>query len=150
MDEVEAVDRARPFALYPLRIGLAAVFMANGWTKFAAFGPWADFLASVGVPFATPVAALVAVAELFGGVGLLLGILTRFTSAVLTVVLVAAIYLATWDQGFLGGWEFDLALIAGLVTLLVNGPGRPTIWSTLETDEGLWPRLKARLGASGT
>lgn len=148
MDDVEALeDGARPFALYPLRIGLAAVFMANGWLKFTQFGPWADFLASQGVPLATTLAFLVAVAELLGGVGLLLGVLTRFTSAVLTVVLVNAIYLARWDEGFVGGWEFDLALIAGLLTLLVNGPGRPTIWSTMEEPrDAVWMRIKKKLG----
>lgn len=137
-------ERAGTFALYPLRIGLAAVFMANGWLKFANFGPWADFLAAQGVPLATTVAALVGVAELFGGLGLLLGVLTRFSSAVLTVVLVNAVYIARWGDGFIGGWEFDIALIAGLLTLLINGPGRPTIWSTLETSrEELWTSLGA-------
>lgn len=143
-------SRAQPFALYPLRLGLTAVFLAHGWNKVVNFGPWVDFLASQGVPLAKTIGLAVLVVELVGAVALLFGVLTRITSAVLTVVLLNAIYIARLGQGFIGGWELDLAVIAGLVTLFVNGPGRPTIWSALDTDEGLWPQVKARLGTLGT
>ncbi|MDX1611955.1 MAG: DoxX family protein [Candidatus Thermoplasmatota archaeon] len=120
------------FALLPLRLGLASVFIVYGWSKLTGMSGWEAMLDGWGIPAAAFFAPLVAIAEFFGGIGLLLGVLTRFSSAVLSVVIATAIVTVKFGSGFQGGWAFDLALLAGLVTLVVNGPGRPTIFSAID------------------
>jgi len=137
------------FALFPLRLGLAAVFAAFGYNKLADLSGTIALFEGWGIPLAGTAATLVAIAEFFGGLGLLLGVLPRFSSAVLSVVMVTAMAVVTVPGPVQAGWGIDVALLAGLVTVLVNGPGRPTIWSVLGApDHSLWSWLKKRLGPS--
>lgn len=127
---------AAPYALYPIRLALGIVFVIAGWGKFAAFGPWRDAVAGLGIPLPTVVAALVAVAELFGGLGVVLGVLARFSAAVLSVIMATALFavriFGPWN---VEGWRLDALLLAGALTVVVNGPGRPTVWSFLDLEE---------------
>ncbi len=119
------------YALYPLRIGLAVVFVYFGWNKLTDVEGTSAFFAAEGIPLATAATVLVAIAEFFGGLAILVGVLTRFSAAVLSVVMLTAIIFVQWSSGFVGGWNLDFVLLMGLVTLLVNGPGRPTLGSVL-------------------
>jgi putative oxidoreductase len=75
-----------------------------------------------------PVGYLVAVDEFFGGLGLVFGILSRFSAFWLIVDMIGAIILVHGKNGFfLGpklGFEYNLALIGLLATILLAGPGR--------------------------
>jgi putative oxidoreductase len=117
------------FGLLPLRLGLGVVFAVYGWNKLMNLSGTADMFASWGIPAAGTTVVLVAIAEFFGGLGLLAGVLTRFSSAVLSVVLLTAMITVKIPGPLQGGYALDLALLAGAVTLLVNGPGRATLWS---------------------
>lgn len=128
----DRLDRAEPFALYPLRLGLAIVFVGYGWNKFADLAGTEAMFEQWGIPLPSIAVLLVAVAEVFGGLGLLLGVLPRFSSAVLSVVMLTAMFTVKIPGPLKGGYALDLALLAGTVTILINGVGRPTIWSVLE------------------
>lgn len=139
-------DRAGPYALYPLRLGLALVFIVAGWGKFTAFDAWRDAVASLGFPIPTVLAALVAVGELFGGIGVALGVLARFSAAVHAMIMTTALLVVRIFGDAPGGWELDVALLAGALTVVVNGPGRPTLWTALERlDLSLEERIATRL-----
>ena len=122
---VSAID----WALFVARLAAGIIFMAHGSQKlFGAFdGPG---LAGV-VRFMGPIGYLVAIGEFFGGLGLILGFLCRFSATSLIGVMFGAIALVHWKNGFfLGkapGFEFNLSLIGLLASILIAGPGRLAI-----------------------
>jgi putative oxidoreductase len=75
-----------------------------------------------------PLGYLVTIGEFFGGLGLIVGFLSRFSAASLTVIMLGAIATVHGQHGFfLGekpGFEFNLALIGLLAPVLIAGPGR--------------------------
>lgn len=112
-----------------IRLGVGAVFAVHGWQKFdAGVSNFAGNLDSLGVPFPEVVAWLQVAAEGIGGLLLILGLLTRFVTLPLIVVMVGAIWLVKIDVGFIvpdaAGAELDIALLSGLLGLLFIGPGR--------------------------
>ena len=112
-------------ALLSVRVIAGIIFMAHGAQKlFGAFGgPGLDPI----VQMLGPVAYLVAVGEFFGGLGLIVGFLSRFSAASLIVIMIGAIAKVHGQHGFfLGaqpGYEFNLALIGLLLPVLIAGPG---------------------------
>jgi putative oxidoreductase len=111
-------------ALLVARIIVGVIFVAHGSQKlFGAFG--GPGLAGV-VGMMGPVGYLVTIGEFFGGLGLIVGILSRFSAASLIVVMLGAIAMVHGKNGFFapGGFEFPLSLIGLLATILIAGPGR--------------------------
>lgn len=117
-------------SLLLLRIIVGVIFAAHGSQKlFGAFGGGglADTVEQMGggvVPY------LVVIGEFFGGVGLILGFLTRFSAASLIVIMIGAIVKVHFKNGFFstgGGFEYNLALIGLLLPILLCGPGRFSI-----------------------
>ncbi len=118
-----AVDRA----LLVVRVVVGVIFMAHGAQKlFGAFG--GPGLAGV-VQMMGPLGYLVAVGEFFGGLGLLVGFLSRFSAAALTLIMLGAIGMVHAKNGFFAptGFEFNLALIGLLAPILIAGPGRLSV-----------------------
>jgi putative oxidoreductase len=72
----------------------------------------------------------VAWGEFLGGLALALGLLTRVAALGLIIIQVGAVCLVTYPRGFRfergGGYEYNLALLAMCLALLILGPG---IWS---------------------
>jgi putative oxidoreductase len=84
-------------------------------------------MASIGLEPGYLMALLAGSAEFFGGVFLLLGLLTRPTALVLAVTMLVAILSVHIGNGLFmsnNGYEFGLALLAGSVALLLSGAGR--------------------------
>lgn|SRR5262245_24405921 len=69
----------------------------------------------------------VAWGELLGGLSLLIGLLTRLAAVGLILIQLGAIYFVTGPQGMSGpygfGYEFNVALVAMCLAVLVLGPG---------------------------
>lgn len=118
------LSRLGDLAPLALRIGVGLVFVSYGFTKLSS-GPenFAGMLTGLGVASPTLFAWLVTIAELAGGVLLVLGVLTRLVSLPLIATLVGAIVLVKADAGMPDA-GIDIALLAGLVALLLIGPGR--------------------------
>src|SRR5262249_16019357 len=77
------------WSLLVLCVVLGIVFMAHGAQKvFGAFG--GPGLAAV-VQMMGPIGYLVSIGELFGGLGLVVGILPRFSAASIVVIMLGAI-----------------------------------------------------------
>jgi putative oxidoreductase len=126
-----AVDRpAVDISLLLLRVIVGVIFAAHGAQKlFGAFGGsgLADTVAKMG---GGPIPYLVTIGEFFGGVGLIIGILTRFSAASLIVIMIGAIAMVHGKNGFFssaGGFEYNLALIGLLLPILLCGAGRFSI-----------------------
>jgi len=116
-------------ALLAARLTSGTIFLAHGAQKlFGAFdGPGLETI----VKFMGPLGYLVSFGEFFGGLGLVVGLLTRFSAASLIVIMIGAIVRVHWANGFfLGqkmGYEFNLALIGLLLVTALAGPGRIAI-----------------------
>jgi putative oxidoreductase len=125
---------SRPVDLSLLAVRLVAgiIFAAHGAQKlFGAFGgpgleKTVEMMGLLGYP--------VTIGEFFGGLGLMVGFLTRFSAASLIVIMIGAIAMVHGKNGFFmssGGFEYNLALIGLLLPTLMAGPGRYSIGRSL-------------------
>jgi putative oxidoreductase len=115
-------------ALLAVRVIVGVIFMAHGAQKvFGAFGgPGLQATAA----FMGPIGYLVAIGEFFGGLGILVGVLPRFSAAANIVIMLGAIAQVHGKHGFFldaKGFEYNLALIGLLIPILLVGPGRYSI-----------------------
>lgn len=114
-----------------LRIVLGVVFVAHGAHKLfvGGVGGTTQFFSSLGIPLPGLAAWFVTFLEFGGGIGLLLGWMTAAFSSLFVVHLITGIVLVHSANGWFvvgpgtGGVEYNLALIAGLLALVLVGPG---------------------------
>ncbi len=124
------LNRFRPAAPLVLRVVFGGLFIWHGIDKFdtgiemveGAFRGW-------GVPAPALTAPSTAVVEVVAGAALVVGFFTRIAAMLLGVVVVGAMLYVTADLGIISsepmpGAERDLAYLAGIVALIVIGPGR--------------------------
>lgn len=145
-----ALHRLAPAAPVVLRATVGLVMAAHGWSKLTQMTPsgFADMmLEPLGVPLPGLAAVVVTLVELVGGLLLVAGLLTRLAAAANALVLAGATLLVKVDVGLIAdmgsplpGAELDLALLAGLVGVLLLGPGTPSL-DHLVGIEGTQPEL---------
>jgi putative oxidoreductase len=119
-----------------LRLALGLVFFAHGAQKmlgwFGGYGFHATmgFLQHAGLP--APVALLVICTEFFGGLGLIVGLLTRIAALGIAGEMIGAIFMVHLPNGFFMNWmgtqkgegfEYHLLVIAISAALLLRGAG---------------------------
>ncbi len=140
------IETAQTWFTAPLRIALGLVFIAHGAQKV--FGVWggpgiAKFAAGEAPMGLSPGwlwLGAAAIAELLGGVLVLLGLLTRLGALMIVPVMLVAIFGVHREAFFLPrGMEYALSLLAVALALLISGGGRASI------DEA----LMGRRGGSG-
>lgn len=126
----EGLNRYREYAPLILRLALGVVFLAHGLSKFGDLNGVSQMFGSMGMPAAGLMAAMVAAVEAIGGAALILGIGTRIAAVLLSAVLMVAIVMVKARVGLIApmgaplpGAELDLALLAGLVALILQGGG---------------------------
>jgi putative oxidoreductase len=109
-------------------------------------GNFGGFLAQLGVPLPTLMGYVVTLVELVGGILLIVGLFSRLAALLLTIDLVVAILLVKVNVGLIApaqqgaGAELDLALIAGFLVILFEGPGSLSLDRTLGIEEGVAQR----------
>src|SRR5436309_11636829 len=90
--------RAVDVSLLTMRVVVGVIFAAHGAQKlFGAFG--GPGLAEV-VKMMGPIGYLVTVGEFFGGLGLVVGFLCRFSAAALIVIMIGAVGMVHGKNGF--------------------------------------------------
>jgi len=139
-----------------LRLGAGIVFLVYGVGKVFNAGPeaqgidgFAGFLTSLGVPAPQLFAWVVGLVELVGGIALILGALTRVFAVLLGIDMIFAIVLWHLPKGWSyqdGGFEYPLLLLFVSVTLLLVGPGRLALDTTLLDTETRFPAAAANSG----
>ena len=110
-----------------LRVSLGVMFIAHALLKYFVFTlpGTVQFFASLGLP---PAAAyLTFVAELVGGVLLILGVYARYVSIALVPILIGAAW-AHFGNGWVfsapnGGWEYPVFWAVALVVQFLIGDG---------------------------
>jgi putative oxidoreductase len=150
---------ANSLALLVLRLVLGWIFIYAGSQKlFGAFDgmgmeTWIKVMDSMHMPElpATAWAYISACGEFFGGIAVLLGLLTRLASLPLIATMCVAIAKAIGQNGFGGkpsmidpgavhpGYAYNLALIAISVALLLTGGGLISL-DVLIFKRSLWAR----------
>jgi putative oxidoreductase len=134
-------------SLLALRLPLGVIFMAHGSQKlFGLYGGQGisgtikTFEEKMGIP---PIFTILAmIAEFGGGLGVLIGCLTRLSALGIATVMVVAIYKVHLVNGFFlnlacvpgrgSGIEYNIALLGMAVYLVMNGGGS---WSA---DRYIW------------
>ena len=122
------------------RIALGIVILPHGLQKLlglfggAGFSKTIEFFVSTGMP--SFVAFLIIIAESFGALALIIGFLSRFSAAAITLIMLGAVFMVHGPNGFFMNWfgnqegegfEYHiLAIGLGLVVVLV-GAGKASI-----------------------
>lgn len=114
-------------ALLIIRAVTGVIFIAHGWQKLFVygFGGVSGAFAHMGVPAPEVLGPFVALVEFFGGVALVIGLLTRLAALGLAFNMLVAMALVHIKSGFFnpGGIEFPLSLFAAAIVLVFTGAG---------------------------
>ncbi|MCR9107460.1 DoxX family protein [Marivita sp. XM-24bin2] len=121
---IDPANSKSDLAAFILRITSGAAFLAHGWLKVSVFTipGTVGFFESLGLPGFF--AYLTILAELGGGLALILGVAVRAVSIPLIAILLGSVWAHSgfgWtfsNEG--GGWEFPLfwAVVQGVILLL--------------------------------
>lgn len=125
-----------------LRVPIGLILAAHGSQKlFAWFGGYGldgtgQWMASVGLNPGFIMALLAGSAEFFGGVALILGLLTRLAALINAVTMLVALFWVHWGKGFFldtHGIEYALALLSATTALVFIGGGQYSLDALIET-----------------
>jgi putative oxidoreductase len=130
----------------PLRLIMGLGMAYHGYPKVfdaAQHEQFTGMLTGMGIPSPEMSAWFLGGLELFGGLLLVVGALTRLVSALLVVEMAVAAWQVHWPNGFLAahvvgtgadgpiwgapGWEVNALYIAGFLALLIGGAGRYSV-----------------------
>lgn len=127
------LQSAGGYAALVLRVPAGIILAAHGSQKlFGWFGGYGlegtgQWMASIGLEPGYLMALLSGSAEFFGGLALILGLLTRPAAAVTAFTMLVAIFSVHIDKGLFmsnGGYEFGLSLLAITTALAIQGAGK--------------------------
>src|SRR5579864_5571447 len=120
-----------------LRFVLGVVFFAHGSQKMLGWFGGYGFKGTMGffthnLHLPSVFAFLAISAEFFGGLGLIVGLLTRIAAFGITVNMLVAIFMVHWPNGFFMNWtgqqkgegfEYHLLVLAITTALMIRGAG---------------------------
>lgn len=130
-------EKYRDEAYLILRVVTGLAFFYHGYDKVFTKGVEniIPFFTSVGIPFATLSAYLVAYGELLGGLALMLGFLSHWVAKANVLIMLGAIGFVHWGAvggwfngyGAEGGYEYALLLLAASIFFMTSGSGKYSI-----------------------
>jgi len=118
--------------LLVLRLVIGLIVAAHGaqklfgWWSGPGMAGWIGAMNRMRIRPAVPWAWMSALAELLGGLGLAVGLLTPLPSLAIGGSMLVAIALVHWPRGFWstkGGYEFNLSILAAIGAIALTGPG---------------------------
>src|SRR5579862_5237082 len=112
------------WAVLALRIALGAVLIVHGWPKIKDLKQNAKNFEGMGFRPGNLFGSAAAFLEFFGGIALLFGL---FVLPVSILFILEFVVILLWrfakKMPFVGGWEIDLLILAGLIVLFSLGGG---------------------------
>lgn len=102
-----------------IRLMIGGVFIYHGYGKLASPGKTAENFEKLGIPLPELNAYMAGAGELFGGLFLLIGLLTHKAAALLVIIMIVAV--ATT------GKEYPLVVGAVCLAMVFLGPGRLSV-----------------------
>lgn len=127
-------------AALALRVPVGIILAAHGAQKlFGWFGGYGlegtgQWMASIGLEPGYLMALLAGSAEFYGGLALVLGLLTRPAAVVSAFTMLVAIFSVHFEHGLFltnNGYEYALALFAATLALTIQGAGSFAVDNTL-------------------
>lgn len=118
-------SRLHDITHFGIRAAIAAIFIVNGSGKF---NPgFTGFLTNIGLPAEMQIP--IALAEVISGILLLVGVLTRISASILSIVMLGAIFYVKKAANLTGegGYQIDLMILAGCLAIIAIGPGRVSL-----------------------
>lgn len=119
-------SKLHDIAFMGLRTAIGVIFIAHGTGKF---NP--GFVGFLTGPLGFPpeMQIPIALAETIPGILLIIGVLTRISASLLSIVMLGAIFYVKNAANLTGerAYELDLVLLAALLVIIVAGPGRVSI-----------------------
>jgi putative oxidoreductase len=117
-------------ALLVLRLALAAVLLYHGLPKLMNFGATVGAFQSMHIPAPGVTAPFALIAEVIGGILILVGIAVDIAALLVILDMLGAIAFVHWANGFdftKGGWEHPFTVLCMALALALAGPGRHTV-----------------------
>jgi len=117
-------------ALLILRVVLGIIMLYHGWPKLTGLGGVIEGFTGMGIPLPAVSAVFATVAEVGGGLLLLLGAFTDIAGLLVAIDMLGAITFVHAKNGFAvndGGFEWPLALLAMGLGIALAGPGRYSV-----------------------
>lgn len=114
------------FAPLALRLALGVILIRHGWPKIFGQNPglkgFAGWLGSIGFPLPIFWASLVAILESFGGMALILGLLTSWIALFVVIQFLVIIFIVNRSKPF-AEKELDVLIFAVALALIFLGSG---------------------------
>ena len=113
-------------AFMGLRAAIGVIFIAHSTGKFGE--GFVGFLTGpLGLPAEMQIP--IALAELIPGILLIVGVLSRISASLLSIIMLGAIFYVKGAANLTGerAYELDLILLAACLVIIVMGPGRVSI-----------------------
>ena len=126
MDASLSQNKLHDIANMGMRAAIGVIFIVHGIGKFNE--GFLGFLTGyLGLPPEMQIP--IALAETIPGILILIGVLTRISASLLSIVMLGAIFYVKQAGSLTGerGFEFDLILLASCLVVIVAGPGRVSI-----------------------
>lgn len=120
-------------ALLILRVVLGIVMIYHGWPKLTNLGGTIEGFTGMGIPLPAVAAIFATVAEVLGGMLMLVGAFTDIAGLMFAIDMLGAIIFVHAKNGFSagkGGIEFPLLLLATALAIALAGPGRYAVGSS--------------------
>ena len=109
-----------------MRATIGVIFIVHGAGKFNE--GFVGFLTG-GLVLPAEMQIPIALAEMVPGILLLIGVFTRLSASLISIVMLGAIFYVKQAGSLTGehGFEFDLILLAACLVVMIAGPGRISI-----------------------
>lgn len=136
IESPEPTTREINAGLLAARVGVAIFFITHGYDKFFGEMGLAGFtgmLEGMGMPLAGLFAFLVAFAELFGGIAILLGVFTRFSAFWLSIISLVAFAMVKGFALGMDAGDLDVLALGLTVALFFMGPGAHSLSAKLRS-----------------
>ena len=107
---------------FGVRLVVGVIFIVAGYLKF---DPQVTvFFVQGGIPAELQIP--IALGETISGVLIIIGVLSRISASLLSIIMLGAIFYVKKAASFTGemGVEYDLLLLAASLTVIAMGPGR--------------------------
>ncbi len=119
-------NKLHDIAFMGLRTAIGVIFIAHGMGKF---NP--GFVGFLTGPLGFPpeMQIPIALAETIPGILLIIGVLTRISASLLSIIMLGAIFYVKNAANLTGerAYELDLILLAASLVIIVAGPGRVSL-----------------------
>ncbi|HEY8176843.1 MAG TPA: DoxX family protein, partial [Gemmatimonadaceae bacterium] len=118
-------SRSLNLGLAVLRVAVATIFIRHGAQKLFVFGfaGVTGAFTDMGVPFPGLMGPLIGLLEFFGGIALVIGLLTRLVALGFVCDMLGAILLVQLKNGF-SRYELEFLLLGSSLALAFMGAGR--------------------------